>query len=379
MIYLDHAATTPMSASALATYTTAAKNYYGNSNSLHDYGTTADQIVTASRKQISTIINGDSNGVYFTGNGSEANRLAVLSLLGAHKQKGNHLITSEIEHPSLLNTFSLLEQQGYNVTYMPVDRHGKINVSELAKAIRSTTVLVSIQHANSEIGTIQSIYEIGQLLKDKGILFHSDCVQTFGKIPLNVKEARLDSISISAHKIYGPKGIGAVYIDPAVSWKAQVPNTTHEKGFRPGTLDVPTIAAFAQAAKETDDERPEECNRLSRLKTYFLEHIDSDKIKLEGHPIDRLPHHLGLRIKGMEGQLVMLECNRYGIAISTGSACKVGQHAPSKALLAVGCSVQEANEFIRLTFGRDTTKADIDQTLTCLEKIIKDYKSKTPV
>ncbi|WP_026672462.1 IscS subfamily cysteine desulfurase [Alkalihalobacterium bogoriense] len=375
MIYLDYSATTPMSEHALQVYTKVAKDYFGNANSLHDYGETSNQLVTSSRSEIASLINGEPRGIYFTSGGSESNYLSLLSLISHAKEGKNHLITTQIEHPSVLNTFQLLEKQGFSISYVPVNEYGQVHLSDLKKLVNEKTILVSIGHANAELGTIQNIVEIGNFLFEKNILFHSDCVQSFGKINIDVKQAKLTCITMSAHKIYGPKGVGSVYIDPSLHWKPVVPNGTHESGFRQGTLNVPGIAAFAVATRDRKRIMGEEARRLKELQQKFLAEMNSKNIILEGHPTLRLPHHLALRIKGIEGQYVMLECNRRGIAISTGSACKVGETAPANSMVATGKSQEEAYEFIRLTMGQSTTEAEIVKTVAALHDIIQQFYS----
>ncbi len=375
MIYLDYAATTPISEQSLQMYCEISKHYYGNPSSLHDIGSSANQILEASRMELAKCFNGDGRGVYFTGGGSDANALAIRSLVKAHDHKGKHLITSSIEHSSVINTFKELESVGYAVSYLPVDEYGKISIDHLANAITPETILVSIAHVNGEIGTIQPIEEIGSILHEKGIIFHSDCVQSFGKILLDVKKAHIDSISISSHKIYGPKGVGACYIAPHVRWLSTIPNTTHEQGFRPGTVNVPGIAALVTAAHEMKTMKEEETVRIEELRKLFISQLKAfnGRVVVEGHPLERLPHIVGLRIKGMEGQYTMLECNRGGIAISTGSACQVGMQKPSKTILAIGKTEQEAMEFIRISMGRFTTDTDIKKTIQTFMKIFHDY------
>jgi cysteine desulfurase len=376
MIYLDYAATTPMSEKALQTYVEAASAYFGNASSLHDIGSAAERLLTLCRRELAYIINGEERGVYFTSGGTEANILAVRSLVNAHRHRGNHLITTEIEHASLYHLFKQLEMEGFSVTYLPVDRFGQIRLHDLQRAITPKTILASIQHANSEIGTIQPIAEIGQLLRRHGVIFHSDCVQTFGKIRIDVKKMCIDSLSISAHKIYGPKGVGAVYIDPRINWQPCFPNATHEYGFRPGTVNVPGIASFITAAQHICENIEAEQTRFEQLRRYFLAMIREKQlpITIEGHPCMRLPHIIGLSVHGVEGQYVMLECNRDRIAISTGSACQIGKQAPSRTMLAVGKTEEEAKQLIRVSFGKWTTKNDIDQLISSLERIHQQRK-----
>lgn len=375
MIYLDYAATTPMSEKALDVYNQVATKYYGNSSSLHDIGSTAQTILEESRKTIARFLNGEAKGVYFTSGGSESNYYAIHSLLKGNSKKGKHIISTRLEHSSIANTLEDLQNDGYEITFIPVNSEGRVELKALSESIRPDTVLASIHHGNSEIGTIQDLVSIGEVLKKHNIIFHSDCVQTFGKIEIDVKKANLDSISISSHKIYGPKGVGACYINPARTWKPVIPGTTHENGFRPGTVNVPGIAAFITAAEEIFPIMNSEQERFKGLRKKLLEGIQGDtwKISEVGPTNNRLEHIIGLSVVGIEGQYIMLECNRYGVAISTGSACSVGMQKPSKTLLAVGKSKEEAKQFIRLSLGKLTTDVDIEETIDIFQRFLKKY------
>ena len=248
----------------------------------------------------------------------------------------------------------------------------------MKKAVKRNTFLVSIQHANSEIGTIQPLKEIGNYLKEANILFHSDCVQSFGKIKLDVTEFNLDSISISAHKIYGPKGVGAVYINPKVNWAPLVEGTTHEGGMRAGTVDIPSIVAFITASQLMHTETVSEMERLLALKTFFLQELNKriPIAQLEGDIHHSLPNSTSIRFKGIEGQYIMLECNRAQIAISTGSACQIGQQAPSRTMLALGRTEEEARELVRFSFGKYTTVEDLYTVIHSLESITNNWSER---
>ncbi|ANB60164.1 IscS subfamily cysteine desulfurase [Anoxybacteroides amylolyticum] len=376
MIYLDFAATTPMSEEALAVYTEVARTYFGNSSSLHDIGSDAARLLAICRKQLAELINGEEKGIYFTSGGSESNILAVRSIIEAHRHKGNHLITTSTEHASLYHLFQQLETEGYDVTYLPVDRFGCIDLAELEQAITNETIFASIHHANSEIGTVQPIADIGKILRRNGVIFHSDCVQTFGKIQVDVQAMGIDSLSISAHKIYGPKGVGAVYIDPRIKWTPCFHNATHESGFRPGTVNVPGIAAFVTAAQQMCRELTEEKMRLEALRQYFLSQVAEKQlsITIEGHPEEHLPNIIGFSVHGIEGQYTMLECNRYGFAISTGSACQVGKQAPSRTMVTIGKEVEEAKQFVRISLGKPTTTEQLAKLIAVLETICQKRK-----
>ncbi|MFZ3576957.1 IscS subfamily cysteine desulfurase [Virgibacillus sp. DJP39] len=378
MIYLDYAATTPMSEESLAIFNQVSKSFFGNPSSLHDSGERASQLLETCREELAGLLGCLSKGLFFTSGGSESNILALTSLIDAHKVKGNHLITTLSEHSSIYNFFTHLENGGFEVTYLPLDQHGQIRLEDLRKAIRETTILASIQHGNGEIGTIQPIESIGNLLHQHQILFHCDAVQTFGKVPINVTASKIDSLSVSSHKLYGPKGVGAVYINPAVKWNPQLPNTTHESGLRPGTINVPGIASFVTSAKTACDDRIVEYTRLIEIREALIEKLRKFPINVhvEGHPSELLPGILGLRIEGIEGQYIMLECNRYGIAISTGSACQAGNQKPSRLMKALGRSDTEAKQFIRLSFGKHTTEQDIETTVDVLKKITEKFHLK---
>jgi cysteine desulfurase len=371
MIYLDHAATTPMSDKALEVYLNVAKHYFGNASSLHDEGSSAKQILEASAKTIASTLNARARDIFFTSGASEANFLAICSLLKA--KAGKHIIMSSAEHSSVRNVFSKLEQEGYEITRIPADRFGSVKVHELKKAIRKDTALVSIQHVNSEIGTIQEIEKIGALLHEKNVLFHSDCVQSYGRLPIDVHKLNADAISISSHKIYGPKGAGAVWMNPRSNWKPVFPDPDDPLKFRMGTSDVSSIAAFATAAKKIINDRVNEQYRILNFKTKLLAELNEIgfEVEVEGHPEENVPNILGLRFPGMEGQFFMLECNQAGLAISTGSACQVGSEKPNQTMIAIGKSEQEAREFVRLSFGKKNEDHQIPQIIEKMSGILK--------
>lgn len=379
MIYLDYAATTPMSNEALEAYQHVARNYYGNSSSLHDTGTTAADLLETCRGELARMISGEKEGIYFTSGGSEANFLALRTLLKGNEQKGKHIITTATEHASIFSLCKVLEKEGYEVTWLPVDANGIIALSQLKAALRDDTCLVSIHHANSETGILQPLEAIGALLKEKNIHFHSDCVQTFGKIPIDVKKLHLTSLSISSHKIYGPKGVGALYIHPKASWKSIYQGATHERGMRPGTVDVPGIAAFLTAAQQMESSMKDLKEKYETMRIHFLRLIHQSwlPIVIEGEHGQALPHILGMRLSGLEGQHVMLECNRKGIAISTGSACQMGSQSPSRTMLATGKTDDEAREFIRISFGKQTTIKDLELTVQALKEIIEEQMKRS--
>ncbi|MCT2537971.1 IscS subfamily cysteine desulfurase [Aquibacillus koreensis] len=368
MIYLDYAATTPMSTQALQVYSEVSKNYFGNANSLHDLGTSSKDIVTQCKIELAKFIEAPSNGIFFTSGGTESNMLAIQNLLKASQNKGKHIITTAIEHSSLFNYFNQLEKEhGYTVTYLGIDKKAQVDIQHIQQAITSETVLVSIQHANSEIGAIQSLKEIGDFLHKHDVLFHSDCVQTFGKIPISVKACNLDSISISSHKNYGPKGVGAIYLNPNLV-------LYQPTNVKPGTTDVAGVAAFIAAMQENAPYMEKEYQRIKVLRDLFVSEVVKRDIAAEVLTFDQqMPHIISLLLDRVKGDYAMLEFNRAGIAISTGSACSIGHQEPSRTILALGKSADEAKRLIRLSLGKSTEQADLEKAAKVCQNIISHY------
>ncbi|WP_421773232.1 IscS subfamily cysteine desulfurase [Gracilimonas sp.] len=378
MIYLDHAATTPVSDKALEVYVNVSKNYFGNTSSMHDEGSSAKQILEASAKTLAGTINARPKDVFFTSGASESSFLAICSLLNSLEEQSGHLITTPIEHSSVRNLFIKLKKEGYEVSEVSVDKYGGVDFEELKSLVREDTVLASIQHVNSEIGTIQDLVKIGAFLHDQGVMLHSDCVQSFGRIPVDVQALNVDAISLSSHKIYGPKGCGAVWMNPKVNWKPVFPDADNQKKFKPGTADVPTVAAFATAAKLITQNRVAEQHRILKLREHLLAELTKldFEVVTEQHPTDYVPNILGLRFPGIEGQFFMLECSQAGLAISTGSACQVGSEKPNKTMTAIGKDEQEAREFVRLSFGRENQMDQIPQIIEKMSGILKRHFEK---
>ena len=381
MIYLDYAATTPMSDTAIDVYTEVARKYYGNSISLHNIGSVAMELLTTSRAQLAHLIEGESEGVYFTAGGSDSNQLALESLIRGQQAKGNHIITSQIEHSSIQHFLEEKERQGFEVTYLPVDKQGRVAPEAVQSAIKETTILATIHYGNGELGTIQPVEAIGRILQEHHIVFHSDCCQTFGKIPINMNELPIDSISISSPKVYGPKGVGAVYIRPRIRWAPMYPGTTHEDGFKAGTVNVPGICAFVASAKQVIDGMIDERHRLEDLRDYFIKRLTElpTEVTLEGCPDSHLPHIIAICVQGIEGQYTMLELNRLGVAISTGSACLVGLSDPPRVMKALGMSDAVAKQYVRLSTGKYTTKEEIDQTIAIFVNVLDRFFAKMRV
>ncbi|OLP65389.1 putative cysteine desulfurase NifS [Bacillus pumilus] len=367
MIYLDYAASTPVSKMALEVFQQLSKDCYGNASSLHDAGGKATEILTYSRQVLAKLLEGEQDGIYFTSGGTESNLLAIQSIMNglpAHKQ---HLITTKMEHPSVHYAVRALTRLGVKVTIIEPNKEGIITEDILTKALLPETGLVSIQHANSETGIIQPLAKLAPLLKKRHILFHTDAVQTFGKIRVSIKDLGVDALSISSHKVYAPKGAGAVYMAGNVPWKPLYAGTVQENGFRPGTVNVPCIGAFVAASEQAILKLDEQHKLDCHIRNYFLQQLKKQQLSVRTlHDDDSrhlLPHIIGCFFEGFEGQYVMLACNRHGICLSTGSACASGYHHPSPSVKALHLSDRDALQFIRISFGRLTSKDDIDQLL----------------
>ncbi|MFG6147862.1 IscS subfamily cysteine desulfurase [Halobacillus sp. B23F22_1] len=373
MKYFDFASTCPMSKESLQTYITASQDYYGNTESLHDAGSKAETLVEHCRTTLADLLKIEKEGISFTSGGTESNILAIHAL--AEINRGKHIIISAGEHSSIKNVTTKLMSFGFEVSEVSLKNKGIIDLQHLQELIREDTSLISIQHVNSETGIIQPIEKVHEICKNNHILLHSDCVQSFGKIDL-ASILLVDSFSISSHKIYGPKGVGVLYIRPSLSFRPFLPNVTHESGVRPGTLNTPGIAAFTTAAKEMIMNLPSLQNHTRELKKELLKHLEEVKHKIEiiGSQLESPIPIIGLCIKDISGQHMMLEANRKGFCFSTGSACQMSNNAPSQTLLAMGLSEQKAQTFIRISFGRDHTLNNVRRLASVIVEVIQDEK-----
>jgi len=360
--YFDYAATTPLHPEAAHVYHKISQSCYGNTTSLHEVGAEAQNMLAYCRTQFAGILGVEPAGIYFTSGGTESNLLSIISLAKANRHKGNHIVTTLGEHPSIDSALEYLKEDGFLITKIPFTKRGTVNLDLLMNALTDKTILVSVQHSNPEIGTIQPLEKIGEITKKRGILLHSDCVQSFGKIDIKPIAKIVDSLTLSGHKIYGPKGIGIAYIHPRHRVVPVFPGLVHESGFRGGTVNVPAIAALAMAGKLVEE--PEATANLFRgYRASFIAKISQypDLFTLYDYSEEakQLPHIIGLRVHNVEGQLMMLELNRHGFAVSTGSACQVGQQTSSKAMMALQLKPQKAREFIRISFGQSTTADNV--------------------
>jgi len=359
MIYMDYAATSPMTKEALEAYVEVAQRYYGNSASLHDLGGQAHYFIQQSREIVACELGVNSDGVIFTGSGTEGNIMAILSLALASK-KGKHIISSQAEHTSVHAALNTLEKMGFKVTRLPMQKDGCIDIVQLQQSIQKDTALITIQHVNSEIGSIQPVEKIIEAAKKSAVYCHIDCVQSFGKLTI---PRGGDAITISAHKIGGPKGCGAVYINPAIRVPALTPGITHEKGLRGGTLDTPAIVAFAAAIENNHYER----QHYEELRRFFKSHLPKTCKLIDCKK--QLPNICGVMMSKVEGQYVLLKLNEAGISISTGSACDIHSESGTKAILSMNYSMEAARQFFRISFGPATTFEEIDQLIRELSTI----------
>lgn len=380
-IYLDHSATTPVDPRVVEAMLTVLTNNFGNPSSIHDFGRRARAAVEAAREKVAELIGASSEEIIFTSGGTEADNLAILGAAYAHQARGKHLITSTIEHHAVLDTFKHLEKQGFEVTFLPVDRYGQVSVRQLEEALRDDTILVSIMHANNEIGTIQPIAEIGKLTRERGILFHTDAVQTVGKIPVDVDSLNVDMLTLSAHKFYGPKGIGALYLRRGVKIQPLVHRGGQERKWRSGTENVPGIVGLGKAAELVVTEMPERTPYITALGRTLAERILNeipDSI-LTGHPSNRIPGHVSVCFAGVEGESMLIRLDMEGIAASSGSACTSGSLEPSHVLIALGLTHETAHGSLRLTLGKDNTMTDVAQVMEVLPGIVESLRAMSPL
>jgi cysteine desulfurase len=317
----------------------------------------------------------------FTSGGTEADNFAITGAALANKKKGNHIITTAIEHHAVLETCKSLGRRGFRVTSLPVDEYGMVSPGDVKKALTPQTILISVMHANNEVGTIQPLGEIGKIARAAGVLFHADAVQTVGHLPIDVNELGLDLLSMSAHKLYGPKGIGALYIRKGTPLVPFMHGGGQEKGRRSGTENVPGIVGFGKAAEIALEEMDEEVKQLSALRDWFLPSLRKriEGIKLNGHPVKRLPNNINISVDYVEGESMLLNLDAQGVCVSTGSACSSGNLEASHVLLATGCSHEQAHGSLRFTLGKWTTKEDLDKVLETLPPIVKKLREMSPL
>lgn len=380
-IYMDHNSTTPVHPAVLDAMLSYYKETYGNASSVHAFGREARAAIEEAREKIAEFIGAQPTEIIFTSGGTESDNFSIIGVASENSKKGKHIITSAIEHPAVLNTCKHLETHGFQVDYLGVDRYGMVNPEDLKKAIRDDTILITIMFANNEIGAIEPVQEIGEIAKEKGVVFHTDAVQALGKIPINVDELGIDLMSVSAHKIYGPKGAGVLYMRRGTKVEPLIRGGHHERNRRGGTENVPGIVGFGKAveiaAADMEEEGKREWNLTERLKAGLQDRLEH--VYANSHPTQRLPGTMNLSFVFLEGESILLNLDMKGVAVSTGSACTSGSLEPSHVLLALGLPPATAQGAIRFSLGRDNTDADVDYVLDELPPIIERLRAMSPL
>lgn len=376
--YFDHAATTPVSENVLKAMLPYFTYEYGNASSLYTIGRQSKKAIEEARKKVARAIGAKQHEIYFTSCGSESDNLAIKGVAYSHKEKGNHIITSKIEHPAVLNTCATLEKQGFEITYLEVDEKGFVSIEQLMNSIKPTTILISVMFANNEIGTIQPIEMIGNIAKQKGILFHTDSVQAVGNIEIDVNKLHIDLLSMSAHKFYGPKGIGALYVRDGVEFERIQDGGHQERNKRAGTENVAEIVGLGEAIEEIYQNYETYNQKLIGLRDYYISEVQKriPNTKLNGDKQKRLPGNANLSFKGINAQELLLGLDERGICASAGSACSSGETSPSHVLTAIGLQPEVAEGTLRVTFGKDNTKEDVEYLVNSLEEVISKIQNK---
>ncbi len=378
MIYLDNAASTQIHEDVLNSMLPYLKEQYGNPSSIHRYGRLAHKAIEKARKQIASLINADPSEILITSGGTESNNTVLRGV--AMKNTSGKIITSSIEHDAILEPCKKLSQEGFEIIYLPVDKEGMVNPEDLKKNISEKTSLVSIMFGNNEVGTLQPISEIGKICNENGIFFHTDAVQAVGKIPINVKELGIDFLSISSHKLHGPKGVGALYIKNGIVIDPVILGGGQESGMRSGTENVANIVGFGKACEIAKNQLDENISHIKKLQTLLIQKVleEIPLVTLNGHHNSRLPHNAHFTFLGVNGEDLIIKLDEYGIAASTGSACSVNTQKASHVLQAMGFSHEQITGSLRLTLGIFNTQKEIEQTVDALKKIIEELRSVSP-
>lgn len=381
-VYLDHSATSAVDPRVLEAMLPFFDRKYGNASSLHGDGRDAASALQEARTKVASAINAEPEEIVFTSGGTESNNTALKGVAFAALTKGldrKHIITSQIEHDCVLNASRWLENIGFEVTYFPVDKYGLVDLEQLEAAIRKDTLLISIMHANNEIGTVQDITAIGALAHEHDIYFHTDAVQSITKLPIDVKAMNIDMLSVSSHKIHGPKGVGCLFIRKGTAISPLMHGGGHERGFRSGTENVSGIVGFSEAVRIGEEERPAVMPKIQELRDTLIKGtLEIENSWLNGHPEKRLPINAHFCFRFIEGESLVLRLDLKGISASTGSACSSKSLEPSHVLLAIGLPPEDAHSSLRLTLGRDNTEADIEYTLEVLPEVVADLRKMSP-
>ena len=371
-VYLDNSATTRMDSSVLEEMIPFLSDNYGNASSVYSIGRLSKKAIEDSREKVANILNCRPDEIYFTSGGSESDNTAIKGIARANKEKGKHIITSKIEHLAVLDTCKKLEEDGFEVTYLDVDKYGRINLDELKSSIRKDTILISIMYANNEVGTIQQISQIGKIAKENNIYFHTDAVQAIGSVKIDVQAQNIDSLSLSAHKFYGPKGIGVLYVKKDIKFEKFIDGGHQERNKRAGTENVANIVGLAKALEMAYDKLEEHTLKISQLRDYYENSVKESipNIKINGDINDRLPGNSNISFIGVNGQDLLLNLDMMGICVSSGSACTSGSINASHVLMALGLDEDIARSSIRVSIGKYNTKEDIDYLVTSLQETV---------
>jgi cysteine desulfurase len=381
MIYMDHSATSPVDREVLNAMEPYFVKSYGNASTLYSLGRDARRAMESSREKVASIIGANTDEIIFTSGGTESDNIAIKGIAYRFKRRGNHIITSNIEHPAVDETCKYLEKNGFEVTYLPVEKDGIVNSSDLEDAITDKTILITVMHANNEIGTIQPISELGEIARENKIYFHTDAVQSVGKIPVNVEELNVDMLSLSAHKLYGPKGVGALYIKKGVRLEPIIHGGGHEKGIRPGTENVAGIVGLGKACEIAEKTLEEEAQYLTTMRDELIRRVLSeiDESYLNGHPTKRLPNNINFRFTGIEGESLVLHLDSKNIASSTGSACSSKKLEASHVLMALGLEEVQAHGSLRLTLGKENKVEDTDYVIESIKNAVDTLRKMSPL
>ncbi len=380
-IYLDHAATTPTHPDVVKAMLPFFTDAFGNPSSIYSYGQEAKAAVEKARTKTAELIGARSEEIAFTSGGTEADNFALKGVAYANGHKGNHIITTSIEHHAVMEVCKFLGKRGFTITYLPVDEYGLVDPDDVRKAITTKTMLISIIHANNEVGTIEPVSEIGKIAKEAEVFFHTDAVQTVGHIPVNVDELKVDLLSISAHKFYGPKGVGALYVRKGTKLVSLMQGGEQEKMRRAGTENVPAVVGLGKAAELAGQELDKEAERLVGLRDKLIKGLMDkvDHIRLNGHPTTRLPNNINVSVDFVEGESMLLNLDLEGICASTGSACSSASLEPSHVLLALGLSPEQAHGSLRFTLGRENSEEDMERVLDVLPGIVGKLRAMSPL
>lgn len=381
LIYLDHAATTATRPEVVQEMLPYFTEYYGNPSSIYKFSSNSKEAITKARKIIGDSLNTDASNIYFTAGGSESDNWALKATAEAYAGKGKHIITSKIEHHAILHTAEYLEKRGFEITYIDVDENGIIKMDELKKAIRPDTILISVMFANNEIGSIQPIKEIGELAHEKGILFHTDAVQAYGQLPIDVEDMHIDMLSASGHKLNGPKGIGFLYIRKGVKIRSFVHGGAQERSRRAGTENVPGIVGLGKAVEIAVATMDDRIKYETELRDYLIDRLLAEipYARLNGHREKRLPNNVNISFQFIEGESLLIMLDTAGICGSSGSACTSGSLDPSHVLLAIGLPHEIAHGSLRMTLGEENTKEDMDYVIDNLKRIVEKLRSMSPL